>query len=61
MSLQALSTGGIPCPACSRCGSATRVYGVERHAEYENTDIRTFVCDGCETVEVRVIQNLLLN
>ena len=61
MSLQTITTAKIPCPACSRCGSVTRVYGVEKHAEYENMDIRTFVCDGCETVEVRVIPVSALN
>jgi hypothetical protein len=39
----------------------TRIYGVEPHSQYEKTDIRTYVCDGCETVEVRMIPHAALN
>ena len=45
----------IKCPPCSRCGDRTRIYGIEPHSQYERTDVRTYVCDGCETVEVRLV------
>jgi hypothetical protein len=61
MSLQTVATAAVVCPSCSRCGQMTRIYGVEPHSQYENTDIRTFVCDGCETVEVRLIPTRTIN
>jgi hypothetical protein len=48
----------VGCPPCSRCGALTRIYGVEPHSQYDKTDIRTYVCDGCETIEVRIIPAL---
>jgi hypothetical protein len=39
----------------------TRIYGVEPHAENEKKDIRTYVCDNCETVEVRVVPASAIN
>ena len=61
MSLQTSHSADITCPSCSRCGKLTRIYGVEPHSQYEKTDIRTYVCDGCETVEVRLIPQAALN
>jgi hypothetical protein len=64
MSLQTVITADPvcpQCPQCSRCGQATRIYGVEPHSQYEKTDIRTYVCDGCETVEVRIVPNTAIN
>ncbi len=50
-----ITLNAMGCPLCSRCGEMTRIYGVEPHTENDRTDIRTYVCDGCETVEVRII------
>lgn len=61
MSLQTSAATGLFCPPCSRCGQGTRIYGVEPHSQYEKTEIRTFVCDGCETVEVRMIPTSSIN
>ena len=62
MSLQTIpSAAALDCPQCSRCGQLTRIYGVEPHSQHEGTDIRTYVCDGCETVEVRMIPKASIN
>lgn len=61
MSLQSSETAEVHCPSCSRCGQNTRIYGIEPHSQYTKTDIRTYVCDGCETVEVRLIPTESLN
>jgi len=63
MSIQTAVTAiaDVACPACSRCGRSTRVYGIERSSEYETMDVRTFVCDGCETVEVRIVPTSTIN
>jgi hypothetical protein len=62
MSLQTTSQpAALDCPDCSRCGKLTRIYGIEPHSQYEKTDIRTYVCDNCETVEVRMIPHSTLN
>jgi hypothetical protein len=61
MSLQMVMTPEPTTPICSRCGQTTRIYGVEPHSQNEKTDIRTYVCDGCETVEVRIVPNAILN
>lgn len=42
------------CPLCSRCGTLTRIYGIEPHAGTPRTDVLTYVCDACETTEVRI-------
>ena len=61
MSLQTVPSAALDCPQCSRCGQTTRIYGVEPHSQDEKTDIRTYVCEGCETVEVRMIPRAMLN
>lgn len=62
MSMQTIMTDApVTAPICSRCGQLTRIYGVEPHSQYENTDIRTYVCDGCETVEVQIVPNTTVN
>jgi hypothetical protein len=42
-------------PPCSRCGEATRIYGIEPHAATPRTDILTYVCDACQTTEVCIV------
>jgi hypothetical protein len=61
MGLQTTMTSDPSCPLCSRCGQITRIYGIEQHPQYTRTDVCTFVCDGCETVEVRIIPNATVN
>jgi hypothetical protein len=61
MSVQTVTPAALDCPACSRCGKLTRIYGVEPDSQSDKTDIRTYVCDGCETVEVRIIPHSALN
>jgi Zn finger protein HypA/HybF involved in hydrogenase expression len=61
MNLQTIIPAEPTCPVCSRCGQMTRIYGIEPHSQYAKTDICTYVCDRCETVEVRIIQNVTVN
>ena len=46
-----------PCPACARCGKATRLVGIEPHPTFASTDLRTFVCTSCDELQT---QNVLL-
>jgi len=42
-------------PACERCGSATRLSGIEPHPRQDHTDLRTYDCKDCgQTVTVVV-------
>ena len=63
MSLQTAATvpNEVVCPSCSRCGQATRIYGIEPSSEYGKMEVCTFVCDGCDTVEVRIAPNSSVN
>ena len=38
-------------PKCRRCGGKMRLYGIEPHPTVERTELRTYVCTGCEEVE----------
>jgi hypothetical protein len=61
MSIQGHATAELATPRCSRCGRTTRIYGVEPHSQNDKTDVRTYVCDVCETVEVRIVPNAVSN
>ena len=52
IALSALAADTIIAPACQHCGGVTRLYGIEPHLAFPRTDIRTYVCTGCENVEV---------
>ena len=40
-------------PACSKCGSATQLFGIEA-ADRPGYDLLTFVCPECEHIETAV-------
>ena len=43
------------CPACNRCGSQTRLFGLEPHPTVERTDLRTYVCEACQGVQTEIV------
>ena len=45
----------LACPNCVRCGSKTRRYGIEPHPTAGQTDLRTYVCTGCDAVQTEVV------
>jgi hypothetical protein len=40
-------------PTCSKCGSATQLFGVEA-ADRPGYDLLTFVCPECEHIETAI-------
>jgi hypothetical protein len=43
---------GYPDPNCPQCCRRMRIFGVERDSRVPETNLHTFVCDRCCTVEV---------
>lgn len=44
-------------PRCRRCGAAMRLFGIEAHPTIEETAVRTYVCDPCDTLETATTVN----
>jgi hypothetical protein len=42
-------------PACAHCSGPTRLTGIEPHATLSRTDLQTFQCLVCETVQTQVV------
>ena len=40
---------------CERCGSGTRLFGIEPRPTVERTDLRTFVCTQCDAVQTEFV------
>lgn len=41
-------------PNCNRCGAKMRLFGIESHPTIERTDLHTFVCGQCDTVQTEI-------
>ena len=37
-------------PFCETCHGRTRLAGIEPHPRLPRTDLRTYACDGCDSV-----------
>jgi hypothetical protein len=42
-------------PPCARCGSPTRLVGIEPHPTKAHTDLRTFECTACQALKAHVV------
>jgi hypothetical protein len=42
-------------PACTKCGQATRLVGIEPHPTKAHTDLRTFECVACGALKAHVV------
>jgi uncharacterized Zn finger protein len=42
-------------PRCHRCGTASRLYGIEAHAVVDWTELRTYVCSQCGGVQTAIV------
>jgi len=40
---------------CERCGSDTRLFGIEPHPTVERTELLTFVCTQCDAVQTEIV------
>ena len=40
---------------CERCGSGTRLFGIEPHPTLARTDLLTFVCTQCDAVQTEIV------
>jgi len=40
---------------CERCGSGTRLFGIEPHPTVVRTDLLTFVCTQCDAVQTEIV------
>jgi hypothetical protein len=45
----------LVCPNCERCGAQTRLFGIEAHPTVERTELRTYVCGQCDTVQTESV------
>jgi hypothetical protein len=45
-----------PLMSCPKCGAEMRILGIE--AEGRKRDLYTFVCESCDTLEVRGVRIL---
>jgi hypothetical protein len=53
--IQIAESTAISEPRCQTCKGATRIYGIEPHPRYANTDVHTYVCDVCDATQVIVV------
>lgn len=42
-------------PACTKCASRTRLVGIEPHPTKTHTDLRSYACMACESVQTAVV------
>jgi hypothetical protein len=42
-------------PPCYRCGTDTRLFGIESHPTIERADLRTYVCSQCDGLQTEVV------
>ena len=40
---------------CERCGSGTRLFGIELHPTVERRELLTFVCTQCDAVQTEIV------
>ena len=44
-----------PGPACAKCSGPTRLTGIEPHPTRPRTDLQTFQCLVCDSVQTAVV------
>jgi hypothetical protein len=54
ISIDLMAPEATPGPFCEACGGRTRLAGVEPHPRLPRTDIRTYECEACESVQTLV-------
>jgi hypothetical protein len=48
-------TEQLLCPTCALCGAQMRLIGIEPHPTIYRTDLRTFICTGCDELETETV------
>lgn len=44
-------------PACGLCGTITRLFGSESHPLDNQLSVLTYVCEGCDTLQVETVRS----
>ena len=42
-------------PVCAKCGAGTRLVGIEPHPTKAFTDLRTYECLACDSLQTQVV------
>jgi RNase P subunit RPR2 len=45
----------LVCPECAECLGTTRLVGIEPHPRFQRTDLCTYECNECGTVQAVAI------